>query len=68
MAINPVGKPLTCQYIKDIKMKLPTQAQSVDRSNRIAEAKMSGVNPAFWGSVLNVLKKAGQGALQGVLS
>lgn len=49
-------------------MKLPTQAKSVDRSNRVAEAKMSGVNPAFWGDVLNVLKKAGQGALQGVLS
>ncbi|UTM59061.1 hypothetical protein L4174_020325 [Photobacterium sp. CCB-ST2H9] len=49
-------------------MKLPTQAQSVDRSNRIAQAKAAGVNPAFWGSVRNVLKKAGQAALQGVLS
>jgi hypothetical protein len=49
-------------------MKLPTQAKSVDRCNRIAEVKASGINPAFWGSILNVLKKAGQGALQGVLS
>ncbi|MCX4029561.1 hypothetical protein H0A36_03885 [Endozoicomonas sp. SM1973] len=49
-------------------MKLPTQAKSIDRSNRAAEAKAAGVNPAFWGSVLNVLKKAGTGALQGVLS
>ncbi|MCO7254617.1 hypothetical protein KSI86_10645 [Dickeya oryzae] len=49
-------------------MKLPTQAQNVNRANRVAEAKASGVNPAFWGGVLNVLKKAGQGALNGVLS
>ncbi|MGM3162714.1 hypothetical protein [Dickeya undicola] len=49
-------------------MKLPTQAQNVNRANRVAEAKASGVNPAFWGDVLNVLKKAGQGALAGVLS
>ncbi|MGP2504485.1 hypothetical protein ACTUSN_24425 [Pantoea ananatis] len=49
-------------------MKLPTQAQSVDRNNRIAEAKMAGVNPAFWGDVFNVLKKAGMGALQGVMN
>ncbi|GAD00837.1 hypothetical protein [Agarivorans albus] len=49
-------------------MKMPIQAQSVDRSNRIAEAKAAGVNPAFWGGVLDVLKKAGQGALNGVLS
>ena len=48
-------------------MKLPIQAQSVNRSNRIAEAKMAGVNPAFWDSVLSVLKKAGQGARAGVL-
>ncbi|GAB1621021.1 hypothetical protein AAOGI_10710 [Agarivorans albus] len=49
-------------------MKMPIQAQSVDRSNRIAEAKAAGVNPAFWGGVLDILKKAGQGALTGVLS
>ncbi|MDO6765202.1 hypothetical protein [Agarivorans sp. 1_MG-2023] len=49
-------------------MKMPIQAESVDRSNRIAEAKAAGVNPAFWGGVLDVLKKAGQGALTGVLS
>jgi hypothetical protein len=49
-------------------MKLPTQAKSVDRNNRVAEARAAGVNPAFWGSVLNVLKKAGMGALNGVMS
>jgi hypothetical protein len=49
-------------------MKMPIQAQSVDRSNRIAEAKAAGVNPAFWGGVLDILKKAGQGALTGILS
>lgn len=49
-------------------MKLPIQAENVNRTNRIAEAKAANVNPAFWGTVLNVLKKAGQGALQGVLS
>ncbi|WP_448569047.1 hypothetical protein [Thalassotalea ganghwensis] len=49
-------------------MKLPTQAKSVDRTNRVAEAKAAGINPAFWGSALNLLKKAGQGALQGVLN
>jgi hypothetical protein len=49
-------------------MKLPTQAQSVDRSNRVEAAKSAGVNPAFWGDVLNVLKKAGMGALHGVLN
>ncbi|MGM3173354.1 hypothetical protein [Dickeya lacustris] len=49
-------------------MKLPTQAHNVNRANRIAEAKATGVNPAFWGDVLNVLKKAGQGALAGVLN
>lgn len=45
-------------------MKLPMQAQNVDRTNRIAEAKAAGVNPAFWGSVFKGLKKAGQGALK----
>ncbi|ACT05170.1 MULTISPECIES: hypothetical protein [Dickeya] len=49
-------------------MKLPTQAQNVNRANRVAEAKASGVNPAFWGEALKLLKKAGQGALSGVLS
>ncbi|QKO15730.1 hypothetical protein HAT91_04164 [Dickeya solani] len=38
-------------------MKLPTQAQNVNRANRVAEAKASGVNPAFWGQALNLLKK-----------
>ncbi|MCX4029562.1 hypothetical protein H0A36_03890 [Endozoicomonas sp. SM1973] len=50
-------------------MKLPTQAKNIDRSNRVAEAKAAGVNPAFWGSAFkNILKKAGQGALQGIMS
>jgi hypothetical protein len=49
-------------------MKLPTQAKSVDRTNRVAEAKAAGVNPAFWGDVFNVLKKAGMGALNGVIN
>ena len=48
-------------------MKLPTQAQSVDRSNRVAAAQAAGVNPAFWGAALDILKKAGAGALNGVL-
>ena len=48
-------------------MKLPNQNPGVDRSNRLAAAQAAGVRPAFWGGVLDVLKKAGQGALQGVL-
>lgn len=48
-------------------MHLPTQAPSVDRSKRLEAAKEAGVNPAFWGSVLDVLKKAGVGALNGVI-
>lgn len=48
-------------------MKLPVQAKSVDRTKRISEAKASGVNPAFWGDALNILKKAGMGALNGVI-
>ena len=48
-------------------MKLPTQAKSVDRSKRITEAQAAGVNPAFWGAALDILKKAGAGALNGVL-
>ncbi len=46
-------------------MKLPTQAQSIDRSNRIAAAQMAGVNPA---SFLDVLKNVGSSLLQKVLS
>ncbi|GAB7271775.1 hypothetical protein DZS_31690 [Dickeya ananatis] len=42
-------------------MKLPTQAQNVNRANRVAEAKASGVNPAFWGEALNLLKKSRPG-------
>ena len=48
-------------------MKLPTQAKSVDRTNRVAEAKAAGVNPAFWGGLKDILKKAGQGALSGAM-
>lgn len=39
-------------------MKLPTQAKSVDRSNRVAEAKAAGVQPAFFGTLLKGLKTA----------
>ncbi len=48
-------------------MKLPNQNPGVDRSNRLSAAKAAGVQPAFWGGVLDVLKKGAQGALQGVL-
>ncbi|EHM1640870.1 hypothetical protein MSU25_004711 [Salmonella enterica] len=48
-------------------MNLPHQTKGVNRTNRIAEAKMAGVNPAFWSSVLDVLKKAGKGALSGIM-
>ncbi|CCO46176.1 conserved hypothetical protein [Vibrio nigripulchritudo SOn1] len=49
-------------------MKLPTQAPGVDRSNRLEAAQAAGVNPAFWGTAFDILKKAGKGALQGVMS
>lgn len=49
-------------------MKLPTQAKAVDRTNRVSEAKAAGVNPAFWGIAADLLKKAGTGALKGVMS
>lgn len=49
-------------------MKLPNQTPGVDRSNRLAAAQAAGVNPAFWGAAWDLLKKAGKGALDGVMS
>lgn len=49
-------------------MNLPTQAKPVDREDRIGEAMEAGVNPAFWGAAFDLLKKAGRGALDGVMS
>lgn len=46
---------------------LPTQAKGVDRHCRVAAAQEAGVNPAFWGAALDLLKKAGAGALNGVM-
>ncbi|WP_175443156.1 hypothetical protein [Vibrio sonorensis] len=53
-------------------MKLPHQSPGVDRENMVQNVQSScvdaKVNPAFFGGVLDILKKAGSGALKGVLS
>lgn len=49
-------------------MKLPTQAKSVDRANRLEAAQAAGVNPAYWGPALKLLRKAGQGALANIMN
>jgi hypothetical protein len=49
-------------------MKLPNQTPSVDRSNRLAATQGADVNPAFLGAAWDLLKKAGKGALDGVMS
>ena len=49
-------------------MRKPIQCEGVERGPAKAQiAAAGGVNPAFWGDVLNVLKNAGLGAIRGAL-
>ena len=48
----------------NLDMDMPFQAAAVDREDLCAALKNSGVEPAFWGELLDKVKKAGREAAQ----